>query len=105
MHIPFTRRRLLGGISVLGAGLLCPDWVLAASQLSDTRPEDVRAIAHQAWIYAYPMLMHYQTLQKQALNASGTEYVGGFNRFRHYSQLFTPNNRDIVTPNNDTPYS
>jgi hypothetical protein len=105
MNVPFTRRRLLGGISVLGAGLLCPGWVLAASQLSETGPENFRAIAHQAWIYAYPMLMHYQTLQKQALNASGAEYVGGFNRFRHYSQQFTPKNRDIVTPNNDTPYS
>nr|WP_246238021.1 DUF1254 domain-containing protein [Pseudomonas akapageensis] len=92
-------------MGLLGATSLCPDWILAASRLSDTRPEDVRAIAHQAWIYAYPMLMHYQTLQKQVLNPGAAEYTGGFNRFRHYSQQFTPNNRDIVTPNNDTPYS
>ena len=32
-------------------------------------------------------------------------YVGGFNTFRHYAQSFTPANRDVVTPNNDTPYS
>ena len=25
--------------------------------------------------------------------------------FRHYSEPFTPDNKDIVTPNNDTPYS
>jgi len=34
-----------------------------------------------------------------------SEYVGGFGRFRHYAQVFTPENRDVVTPNNDTPYS
>jgi hypothetical protein len=32
-------------------------------------------------------------------------YFGGFGRFRHYSRLFTPADTDIVTPNNDTPYS
>jgi hypothetical protein len=31
--------------------------------------------------------------------------VGGFNRFRHYDRLATPQDTDIVTPNNDTPYS
>jgi hypothetical protein len=31
--------------------------------------------------------------------------VGGFNQFRHYSKAFTPANHDVVTPNNDTPYS
>ena len=25
--------------------------------------------------------------------------------YRHYSEPFTPDNKDIVTPNNDTPYS
>ena len=67
--------------------------------------EDLRGIAREAWIYAYPMLMHYQTMEKQLLNPAAPEYVGGFNRFRHYSELYTPNNREIVTPNNDTPYS
>ena len=31
--------------------------------------------------------------------------TGGFGRYRHYSEPFTPDNTDIVTPNNDTPYS
>jgi len=33
------------------------------------------------------------------------EYVGGFGKFRHYSEPSTPANHDVVTPNNDTPYS
>ncbi|WP_213953043.1 DUF1254 domain-containing protein [Variovorax sp. dw_954] len=47
----------------------------------------------------------YNTMYKQLSDPAGREYVGGFGRFRHYSEAFTPENRDIVTPNNDTPYS
>ncbi|NUU39182.1 DUF1254 domain-containing protein [Pseudomonas sp. C2B4] len=99
MNRIFSRRRVLGGMGVLGGSLMFPRGLLAAES------DDGRAIAREAWIYAYPMLMHYQTLEKQVLNPAAPEYVGGFNRFRHYSQLYTPNNREIVTPNNDTPYS
>ncbi|SEN59043.1 Uncharacterized conserved protein [Pseudomonas sp. ok272] len=105
MNIPFSRRRLLGGLSVCGAALACPSWLLAASQVNSTAPDAFRALTAQAWIYAYPMLMHYQTMEKQVLDPAAAEYVGGFNRFRHYSELYTPQNREIVTPNNDTPYS
>ncbi|MBV7490435.1 DUF1254 domain-containing protein [Pseudomonas sp. PDM30] len=99
MNLIFSRRRLLGGMGILGASLMFPRRLLAGDS------DDPRQIAKEAWIYAYPMLMHYQTMEKQALKPAAPEYVGGFNRFRHYSELFTPNNRDIVTPNNDTPYS
>lgn len=67
--------------------------------------EQVRAIAKEAYIYAYPILEGYQTWRKQAVDDKAPEYVGGFNKFRHYSEPFTPDNKDIVTPNNDTPYS
>jgi len=99
MNMNVSRRHVLGGMGVLGGGLMLPRWLLAAGA------DDLRAIARDAWIYAYPMLMHYQTMEKQALDPAAPAYVGGFNRFRHYSELYTPNNREIVTPNNDTPYS
>jgi len=66
---------------------------------------EVRAVAKEAYIYAYPMLESYNTMYKQLANPAGREYVGGFGKFRHYSEAFTPDNKDIVTPNNDTPYS
>lgn len=101
-----TRRRFLSTSGALGFGLSCvPSWLLAASAELEDNPAMFQDIVRQAWIYAYPMLMHYQTMQKQALNPTSPEYVGGFGVFRHYSELFTPKNRDVVTPNNDTPYS
>lgn len=66
---------------------------------------EATAIAKGAWIYAYPMMENYNTMYLQAVDAKSAAYVGGFNKYRHYSEPFTPANRDIVTPNNDTPYS
>jgi hypothetical protein len=65
----------------------------------------MRQIASEAYLYAYPMLYNYKTLFQQALDPSFPGYIGGFNRFRHYSRGFTPADKDIVTPSNDTPYS
>jgi len=51
------------------------------------------------------MLFNYKTLYQQMQDRSNKAYVGGFGRFRHYSQLYGPENKELVTPNNDTPYS
>lgn len=84
-------------------------WLTAlfASTASAVQPasEERRAIAKDAYIYAFAMLENYNTVYKQAADASAKEYIGGFNRFRHYSEPSTPDNHDVVTPNNDTPYS
>lgn len=56
-------------------------------------------------MYAYPMLLNYKTLYQHTCDASFPGYAGGFNRFRHYARPSTPDDTDIVTPNNDTPYS
>lgn len=68
-------------------------------------PEEARAISKDAYIYAIAPIESYRTWRKQAVDAGGPEYIGGLNVFRHYAQAFTPDNKDIVTPNNDTPYS
>lgn len=51
------------------------------------------------------MVENYRTLYEQAVDAADHRYVGGFGVYRHYPQPATPQNTDIVTPNNDTPYS
>lgn len=74
----------------------------------DTPPkdsDDIRQVAKEAYIYAYPILYNYKTIYTQAIDPSSPAYVGGFNTFRHYSQPYTAANTEIVTPNNDTPYS
>ncbi len=91
------------GAVALGIGLLVGQ--PAAAQTPPPSPAETRAIAKEAYIYAFAMTEGYNTMYKQLSDPAGREYVGGFGRFRHYSEAFTPENRDIVTPNNDTPYS
>ncbi len=75
------------------------------SQAPAPSQAEARAIAKEAWLYAYAPLQGYQTLWNQTQNKAFPGYVGGFDRFRHYSRSATPADKDIVTPNNDTPYS
>ena len=70
-----------------------------------TEIAEIRTIARDAYTFGYAMIENYRTLYAQAVDSSDPRYTGGFGRFRHYSQPFTPDNTDIVTPNNDTPYS
>ncbi|MEV7568088.1 DUF1254 domain-containing protein [Streptomyces tanashiensis] len=68
-------------------------------------PEEARRTAADAWIWGYPVLDTYRTLYAQAIDSDDPRYTGGFGRFRHRSQPFTPADTDVATPNNDTPYS
>ena len=76
-----------------------------ASSAQTASPAEAQAIAKDAYVYSYAMMESYQTWRTQAVDKTANGYVGGFNKFRHYSEPFTPDNKDIVTPNNDTPYS
>jgi hypothetical protein len=87
---------------LVALGLSAVPATVFAKPVSDKEAE---AIAKEAYIYAYPMMENYQTWRSQAVDKSYPGYVGGFNVFRHYSEPFTPENKDVVTPNNDTPYS
>lgn len=77
----------------------------SGSSAQTISPAEAQAIAKEAYVYSYAMMESYQTWRAQAVDKSANGYIGGFNVFRHYSEPFTPDNKDIVSPNNDTPYS
>jgi len=79
--------------------------IAAQPALAQPSPAEVRATAKEAYIYSFAMLENYNTMYKQVASPSDPAYVGGFGKYRHYAQAFTPDNHDVVTPNNDTPYS
>lgn len=72
-----------------------------------TKPslDETRAIANEAYRFGYAIVENYRTLYLQAVDTEDPRYIGGFGQYRHYSEPATPANTDIVTPNNDTPYS
>ncbi len=61
--------------------------------------DEARSIAEEAYIFAYPMLENFRSMQVQAV------LPGSFNRFRHTTKLAGPDDTDIVRENNDTLYS
>ncbi len=66
---------------------------------------DAEAIAREAIVFAYPMLFNYKTIWEQTQDSLSSSYIGGFNHYRHYTRSYTSADADIVTPNNDSPYS
>jgi hypothetical protein len=68
-------------------------------------PEEARAIAREAYIYAFPMVETYKTLYKQAIDRTSPDYKAPLNQLGHSRTVATPNDKFVVTPNSDTPYS
>src|SRR5277367_529622 len=74
----------------------------AESGLSAT---DARAIAKEAFIYGFPVAANYQTMYKQAIDKNSPDYRGTFNTITSSKSVATPDDKFVVTPNSDTPYS
>lgn len=51
------------------------------------------------------MVANYQTLYKQAIDTTSHDYRGPFNVIASSSNVATPEDKFVVTPNSDTPYS
>jgi hypothetical protein len=66
---------------------------------------DARAIAKEAYIYAFPMVANYQTMYKQAIDKTNKDYRGELNTLSSSKSVATPEDKFVVTPNSDTPYS
>jgi len=68
-------------------------------------PDQARSIAKEAYIYAYPMIYNYKTLYLYTQDKDNPEYKGPINQLVNIARVYTPEDKAIVTPNSDTPYS
>ena len=68
-------------------------------------PAEVRAIAKEAYIYGFPVVTNYDTMYKQAIDTSNKDYRAPFNTIANSANVATPDDKFVVTPNSDTPYS
>jgi hypothetical protein len=66
---------------------------------------DARPIAKDAFIYGFPMAANYNTMYKQAIDTTGHDYKAPFNTLTSAKSVATPDDKFVVTPNSDTPYS
>jgi hypothetical protein len=79
----------------------------STQQAPSLSEQEAAAIAKEAYVYAYPLMLSYATLQKLTNFA---EPVPGFtsgpaNQFHHARAFADPNSRIVVRTNVDTLYS
>lgn len=67
-------------------------------------PDEAKEIAKEAYIYGFPMVVHYKTMYLYVIDENSPEYKGPFNELACDARLFTPEDKAVVTPNSDTPY-
>jgi len=68
-------------------------------------PEQARAIAKEAYIYANPVVDSYRILYGSFVDSEDPEYKAPWNRIRNFARVYTHDDRAVQTPNSDTPYS
>jgi hypothetical protein len=85
--------------------LLAASLLTAGVARAETAPAEIEAIAREATIYGYPMVMNYKTIFAYAVDAKSPAYRAPMNRIFNEARVYTPQDTTIVTPNSDTPYS
>lgn len=72
---------------------------------ADITPAEARAIAREAYFYAYPMVESYRVQYTYFVDRQHPEYKGAWNEVHNVARVYTPSDTAIVTPNSDTPFS
>lgn len=67
--------------------------------------EEITAIAEEAYIFAFPLLENYRTMNRLTGSHLPDSQRRSFNTLRHAAGLLGPEFKNIVAPNNDTMYS
>ena len=82
-------------------------WPSTAPGMAQEKPAkgEVKAIAEEAYIYGFPMVMNYGVVYEAFIDKTSSQYKCPFNQLYNTARLFTPKDTAIVTPNSDTPYS
>jgi hypothetical protein len=66
---------------------------------------EVQAIAEEAFLYGFPLVMNYGVVYESFIDKSSSQYRCPFNQLYNTARVFTPKDTAVVTPNSDTPYS
>jgi len=101
-------KKLLKAFPLIAALLLLGCDAENATESSEAKSElsadEARAIAKEAFIYGFPMVVNYKTMYQYSVDAASPDYKSDFNVLSCEARVFTPADRSVVTPNADTPY-
>lgn len=80
----------------------------SAAALPDAPPltaAEVRQLTREAFIYGYATVDNYNVLHNYALDPRSPEFKAPINHIAHARDVASPEEKSIVAPNVDTPYS
>jgi hypothetical protein len=72
---------------------------------ADTAPDEVRAIAKEAYIYGFPLVDNYRCEHSYFVDRQDPDFKAPWNHIANIPRVFTPADTAVQTPNSDTPYS
>jgi hypothetical protein len=78
---------------------------LSACAQKPVTAEEARAIAKEAYVYGNPMVDGYRVQYAYFMDRQNPEFKAPWNQIRNIPRVFTPDDKAIVSPNSDTPYS
>ncbi len=67
--------------------------------------DELQAIAGEAYVYAFPMIVAYKVLYDYNVNRNSGAFRAPFNVLSSEARVYTPKDTAVSTPNSDTPYS
>lgn len=91
------------GMTLAEAGAATPVSVVDGGQ--PVTAVEARTLAKEAFLYGYAMVDNYNVLYNYALNPRSPEYKAPLNSISHARDVAGPEDKAIVAPNVDTPYS
>jgi hypothetical protein len=91
------------GLSALIGAIVAVVLILPKAQ-AQAPDIELRSVARDSYVFTYPLVMMYRTMNMQAIDTSSPSFSGGMGKWLHLGPA-SPADTDIVTPNNDTPYS
>jgi hypothetical protein len=67
--------------------------------------EEARAIAKDAYIYGFPLVDSYRIQYAYFVDRENPEFKAPWNEIKNIARVYTPEDKQVQTPNSDTPYS
>jgi len=92
--------------TLLTTALACMVGLASSSLLAaDITPAEARAIAKEAYIYAFPLVDNYRVQHAYFVDRGSPEFKAPWNQLKNIPRVFTPADTAVQAPNTDTPYS
>ena len=75
------------------------------TQATDVNPDQARTIAKEAYVYGLPLVMNYKAIYETPSIYKSAQDPVPLNKITSTARLYGPEDKAIVAPNSDTPYS